>query len=105
MKKLTETYRPRRASTKWLEGAPEWVLAVYDKPDYADRYTILLGGSMLDDHLLPLRTVHFISIGKGIDYWGEHQAYLRETLGKKIKWADLPLEVQKKAISMVESET
>lgn len=103
MKKLTEAYRPRRATAKWLEGAPEWVLAVYDNSDYADRYTILLGGSMLDDALLRQREVYFISIGKGIDYWGEHPANLRETLGKKIKWADLPLEVQKKAISMVES--
>lgn len=103
MKKLTESYRPRRATAKWLEGAPEWVLVVYDKPDYVDRYTILLGGSMLDDALLRHRAVYFVSIGRGINYWGEHPANLRETLGKKIRWADLPLEVQKKAISMVES--
>lgn len=103
MKKLTESYRPRRATAKWLEGAPEWVLAVYDKPEVLGRYTLLLGGSMLDDALLRQREVYFVSIGRGIIYWGEHPANLRETLGKKIKWADLPLEVQKKAISMVES--
>lgn len=103
MTKLTESYRPRRASAKWLEGAPEWVLAVYDKVDYADRYTILLGGSMLDDALLRHREVYFVSIGRGISYWGEHPANIRETLGKKIKWADLPTEVQQRAISMVES--
>ena len=103
MKKLTEAYRPRRASAKWLEGAPEWVLAVYDKPEYTDRYTVLLGGSMLDDHLLRVRAVYFISIGRGMAYWGEHTASIRETLGKKIRWADLPSEVQQQAISMVES--
>lgn len=103
MNKLTESYRPRRASSKWLEGAPEWVLAVYDKPKILDRYTILLGGSMLDDVLLRQREVYFVSIGKGISYWGEQPANLREPLGKKIKWADLPPEVQQRAISMVES--
>ena len=105
MKKLTETYRPRRSAAKWLEGAPEGVLAVYDKPEVADRYTILLGGSMLDDHLLRQREVYFVSIGRGIGYWGEHPAPLRDTLGKKIRWADLPMYVQKKAISMVGNKT
>ena len=104
MSKLTESYRPRRASQKWLEGAPEWVLAVYDTPECVDRYTILLGGSMLDDALLRNRNVHFLSIGRGIGYWGEHPAHLRDTLGKKIKWADLPSEVQQQATSMVEFE-
>ena len=80
------------------------MLAVYDNSDYADRYTILLGGSMLDDHLLRRREVFFVSIGRGVNYWGEHPANLRETLGKKIRWADLPTEVQTQAISMVESE-
>ena len=41
---------------------------------------------MLDDHLLRQREVYFVSIGRGINYWGEHPANLRETLGKKIKW-------------------
>ena len=104
MSKLTESYRPRRASAKWLEGAPEWVLAVYDDANYADRYTLLLGGSMLDDALLRNRKVHFVCIGRGIGHWGEHPANLREPLGKKIKWADLPSEVQQQAISMVEFE-
>ena len=102
MSKLAESYRPRRASAKWLQGAPEWVLAVYDHANYADRYTILLGGSMLDDALLRDRKVHFVSIGRGIGHWGEHPANMRDSLGKKIKWADLPSEVQQQAISMVE---
>lgn len=101
MSKLTESYRPRRASAKWLEGAPEWVLAVYDKPECKDRYTILLGGSMLEDLLLRDRMVHCVCFGVGISYWGQHSASFRAVLGKKIKWSDLPVEVQQQAISMV----
>lgn len=91
-------YKPRRAWSRWLEDAPEYILAVYDLgPKHNDRYTVLFGGSLNDPLLLKDRMV--LSLGfndcptspnMGVSMWGEVFARDRDGLGKKIKWLDLP---------------
>lgn len=40
-------YRPRRSAARWLEGAPDYVIACYDNGGRsADRYTVLFGGDL-----------------------------------------------------------
>lgn len=83
-----------RASKRWLEQAPEFVLACYDAPKYADRYTVLIGGS-LQDRANP-RTVQYIGMSEsptnpqGFSQWGEMPSHSRAACGKKVRWLDLP---------------
>lgn len=46
--KLKASYTPRRASlTRWLSGAPEYILDVFYSPKESNPYTILFGGSLV----------------------------------------------------------
>lgn len=38
-------YTPRRATQRWNEGAPEWVLDCFYNPQFADCYTIFFGAA------------------------------------------------------------
>ena len=89
-------YRPRRASKRWLAGAPEYILDVFDnKGKTADRYTILFGGTMLDTCLLRQRMVWMLGLSAqptspcGFSQWGEVSASYRPSRDR-IRWADLP---------------
>src|SRR5262245_14680229 len=45
--RATAGYTPRRAGTRWREGAPEYVLDCFDNGgETVDRYTVLLCGSL-----------------------------------------------------------
>ena len=104
------TYRPRRATKRWLEGAPEYILDVFDnKGKTADRYTILFGGSLLDPHLLKDRKVHMLSLNNlpdhpcyGISMWGEIEASYRPAHHRR-RWLDMPENVLEHIMRRVES--
>jgi hypothetical protein len=104
-------YRPRRSSKRWLEEAPEYVLAVYDHgPEANDRYTVLFGGSLLDPLLLVHRKVHYLGFNEcptspnmGVSMWGEMPVWNRDCLGKHIRWLDLPPHLRAHVIARVEN--
>ncbi len=95
------SYRPRKARTKWLDGAPEYVLDCFDNGGKtADRFTILFGGSLLDPALLKDRKVHYLGLSEypshpqGISMWGEISATFRPARDR-VRWLDIPEDVRK----------
>lgn len=94
---MTRRYTPRRATSRWLEGAPEYILDVFDNGGAtADRYTILFGGPLLDDTLLKTRAVHGLTLSSnptaplgGVSQWVEVAAAYRPA-HHRIRWLDLP---------------
>lgn len=106
---MTRPYRPRRASATWLEGAPEYILDVFDnKGRTADRYTVLFGGSLLDDILLKHRKVHGLAMSycpthpQGVSLWIESPTTWRPS-HQRIKWSDLPDHIQRHIIARATS--
>lgn len=103
-------YQPRRATKRWLEGAPEYILDVFDnKGRTADRYTILFGGSLLDPHLLKDRKVHALFLNNlpehpcyGVSMWGEIEASYRPA-HRRVRWLDLPENVREHIMRRAES--
>lgn len=93
---MSRRYTPRRATKRWLEGAPEYVLDVFDRgPSLFDRYDVYFGGSLLDDTLLRLREVHYLAMSdnpthpQGYSLWGCVSASYRPS-HHRIRWLDLP---------------
>ena len=105
---MTRQYRPRRARSRWLEGAPAEVLDVFDNGGKtADRYTVFFGGPMLimtgaaADVNPGSVDVPYLGMSEtpshpqGVGMWGELRAYevanYRYKHGReRIRWADLP---------------
>jgi hypothetical protein len=101
------TYRPKRSSARWLEGAPKALLAVYDAgPNTGDRYTALYGPPLWTEadygrtRMVPAR---FMSDNpchpQGIGIFGEHPSYDRAALGRKVRFCDLPEPVRRCIVS------
>ena len=91
-------YKPRRASARWLEGAPEYVLDVFDnKGKTIDRYTVLFGGSLLEPTLLEKRLVLCLDMSDApnsqYSQWGEWPASHRPS-HQRIRWNDLPQHIR-----------
>lgn len=96
---------PRRSPKAFLEGAPPYILSVFDCPDCnADRYTVLFGWPISAD-TSPDPRVQWLGFnecptnpGKGISQWGECYANGRSGLGNLIKWSELPEHLQQHVI-------
>lgn len=104
------TYRPRRAGKRWLEGAPEYVLDVFDnKGKTCDRYTVLFGGSLLEPTLLEHRKVFMLSMSdnpthpQGFSQWGEVSTNWRPS-HQRIRWLDLPEHIRGHVIARATEE-
>lgn len=101
-------YSPRRAGKRWLEGAPAYVLDVFDNPQFADRFTIWFDGSQAF-HVKPCGTIGqgpdrysntwLTGLGTSengwtsgsLEYEAHHVAAYRYRNGKRrIRWLDLP---------------
>ena len=99
---MNRKYTPRRARQRWLEGAPEYVLDVWDwGPKTPDRYTVLFGGSLLEPSLLEHREVHclhFSEGGRGFSSWDSMNAYDRPS-HLRIRWLDLSEDSRKHVIN------
>lgn len=99
------SYRPRRASKKWLEDAPDYVLACYDfgKDKGVDRYTVLFGGDLWEPSMGS--TVQALCLSEnpctrfGVRIWNEYNARQRSNFGKPVKWLALPECVRECVIS------
>lgn len=110
---MNRKYTPRRASQRWLAGAPDYVLDVIDGgADYADRYTILFTfplaytmnrvgspggkGDFADTWIPYLGTSENLGVsGHGEMRAREAAAYRYAKKHKRMKWADLPAPVRR----------
>ena len=104
---MARRYTPRRAAARWLEGAPEYVLDVFDHgPKVCDRYDVWFGGSQLDDTLLEHRKVLFLGMSAnptspiGVSMWGEVHAHHRPS-HRRIRWLDLPENIRQHVAARV----
>lgn len=102
---MAGTWKPRRAGKRWLEGAPEYVLDCFDnKGKTADRYTVLFGGSLLENELLKLRRNQYLGMSDapncplGVSMWGECDGAWRPS-HERIRWMDLPEHIRKHVIA------
>jgi hypothetical protein len=95
--------KPRRASARWLEGAPAYVFDCFDSKGPGDRYTVLIGGEHLSppDDYNPAWTIPFLGMSdapthpQGVSMWGElaqhNAAAWRYRVGhQRVRWLDLP---------------
>jgi hypothetical protein len=111
----TTPQRPRRAAARWLEGAPEYVIACYDnRGKTADRYTVLFGGSMwTPDHARQLaecgmdtRLLNSLSMSDNPTHpqgVSQYDYALRGShLGRKVRWNDLPDHIRNHVIDRAE---
>lgn len=100
-------YQPRRASKRWLEGAPDYVLSAHDNGGKTfDRYTVYFGGPFYEPRMG--RRVQFIGMSaspthpQGFSQWGEAPSYRRDVSGRKIRWLDLPEHIRRHVIARAE---
>ena len=102
-------YAPRRQSPRWLDAdCPAEVLAIYDNPNFADRYTVFYSQlhEYPDTHDTALRGFIFYRAMSenpfhpcGVGISGEmraHQvaAYRYENRNRACRWSDLPDKVR-----------
>lgn len=105
---MSKKYTPRRASKRWLDGAPEYVLDVLDnKGKTADRYTVLFCGSLLDtDGTYAGTIIFYLAMSdapthpQGFSQWGELSAYEAAQYRyrdkhQRVRWLDLPEHIRK----------
>lgn len=100
------TYSPRRASARWLEGAPPYVLDVWDNGGRTqDRFTVYLfgdgwgvrGNGPADTAIEFLAMDETPTLPLGFSQFGEvtaadraAYAYARPGGDRRIRWLDLP---------------
>jgi len=96
-------YRPRRASKRWLdEDCPAGVLAIFDNPNFADRYTVFYSELILyrDEKWLGYRGMsENPTHPQGVGMYGELQAhqvssYRSLNHRRSCKWSSLPEKVK-----------
>lgn len=100
-------YTPRRASERWLAGAPKYVLdCIRHKKEDGDGFDVLFTGSLLGTiEGEPQDYAHVYIMGLELTTSGAwcsfelnayHAAqYRRVSKGRRVKWADLPAAVQR----------
>lgn len=93
-------YQPKRSTQRWLEGAPKALLAVYDNGGRsADRYTALYGAPLWNESMGRNVPCRFMSENpfhpQGVGIFGDHPSYWRNSLGKKVRFLDLPEQVRR----------
>lgn len=106
---MSTTYRPRRATQRWMEDAPEYILSVHDNGGKTyDRFTVFFGGSLYEEKMG--RNVLYLGLSEnpshpqGFSQWGEAPANSRDASGKKIRWLDLPENIRKHVICRATQE-
>lgn len=101
---MSRRYTPRRAGKRWLEGAPPFVLDCFDHPGFADRYTIIFGGDLIEgDKTYAGTWLHYLAAGPGASSSGDFSAhdammYRYRNKHRRIRWLDLPEEERQRAI-------
>ena len=90
------TYKPRRA-TKYLDGAPALVLAIYDNGGKTfDRYTVVYNEPYDERYPRLLECLGMSANPFDPQGIGQHSSAMRGShLGKLIYWKDLPADCQR----------
>lgn len=96
---MNPAYRPKRSTKRWLESAPDALLACYDNGGKsADRYTALYGAPLWDPvygRNVPCRFMStHPSHPMGVGIFADHPSHDRASLGRKVRFLDLPPDVQ-----------
>ena len=102
---MYRNYKPRRAGKRWLEGAPEYVLDVFDnRGQTADRYTVLMYWPELGEHVAYLGMSGAPTNPQGVSMWGDGHG--REIAGYRyreghyrVKWSDLPENIRRHVVA------
>ena len=108
-------YTPRRASKRWLEGAPDYILDCFDDKGAGDRYTVLFAGPLLisdgtfgGTYVQGLGMSGAPSHPQGVSQWFELKAHeaaaYRERVRRRerVRWLDLPEHIRKHVIARAE---
>lgn len=108
----SKEYTPRRANlTRWLQGAPDYILDVLDSKDNGERYTVIFTKAMSSVTGTYAETwISFLGMSgapthpQGVSMWGEMEAYkmaqYRYRAGKdRTRWLDLPENIREHVIA------
>ncbi len=100
-------YTPRRANLKrWLQGAPPYVLDVFDSKEPSERYTVFFGadymsrrGTYAESWVSYLGMSGAPSHPQGVSMWGEMSAhdaamYRYRHGARRVRWGDLPADIR-----------
>lgn len=93
-------YRPRRATKRWLVGAPPYVFDCFDHKKGLERYTILLGGPEFWQESMGrnLQYLGTCATGISVSQFGECSASFRPA-HHRVRWLDLPEKLRAHIIS------
>lgn len=98
------TYKPRRQSKRWLDAdCPKGVLAIYDHPKFADRYTVFYaeplvthGETWIQYRAMSENPFHPQGVGLYCEMKAYQAAAYRYTARHKAcKWSSLPEAVKR----------
>lgn len=105
---MAKEYKPKRASQRWLEGAPEYVRSCFDSGGkYSERYTVTFCGSLWEPSMG--RKVQMLGMSaypshpQGISLWGEVDANWGPS-HQKVRWLDLPESIRNHVIARATEE-
>ena len=100
---MSRTYTPRRASKRWLDGdCPKGVLAIFDHPKFADRFTVFYaetatyeGQVWVDYRAMSEAPTHPQGVGLYCQMRAHEVAdYRYRNSHRAAKWSSLPEAVQ-----------
>lgn len=92
-----------KAPKRYLEGAPDALLAVYDNGgETFDRYTALYGAPLWGPEMgltVPFRGMStHPQHPQGFGQWGEMRIHYRANCGRLVPFRDLPADVQRQIV-------
>lgn len=92
--------KPRRARACWLKGAPSYLYACYDHKKGLERYTFMLGGPEFWEPSMGQRRPFLGTCHNGlsVSMFGELEGSPRFHSRHRIKWEDVPKELQEHVI-------
>lgn len=115
-------YSPRRASKRWLNGAPDYILDCFYHPQFADCYTVFFGkrfafhrardgstaegcGDYANTYLTGIGTSETGGVSGGFEMEAYEVAnYRYRNKHRRIRWQDMPKVTRRLVMNYAESE-
>ena len=113
---MPTTYTPRRAGSRWLEGAPAYILDCFDERGPGERYTVFFGtefmsrrGDFASSWISYLGMSDAPTHPQGVSLWGEMKAwnaveYRTRRKHRRVRWQDLPEHIRAHVVARATSE-